>query len=331
MCWEIRTADGTSMAAEKVVSGSFPQLAATVVSVDAGAGVLIVKDLATKKNRFYTGHLRYHHAQAAAGNGRHAGAAIPALPERKTPEARAAGAAAVRANSACRWWLGAGRTRRPQADARSVARRSPCRPESPRRHHGDYYRRYRFQSFHGRHVARRGGRPAPGISRGHARHHERLESRRRRRRRGQLATARALRLWEQSREISFQGTHSEFAKATTVGFRYRAGCRLRMGATDQRHDKGVLMDDSGAVIPAAKVSLAAARRKQDRANAGGRQLYVCRPGSRELHGSASRFPGFATFSKQVTVNAGNAVQVPIQLAISSENRKSRYRRKPPIR
>jgi hypothetical protein len=47
-----KNADGTSVAAEKVVSGSFPQLAATVVSVDAAAGILTVKDLATKKNRF---------------------------------------------------------------------------------------------------------------------------------------------------------------------------------------------------------------------------------------------------------------------------------------
>ena len=47
-----KTADGTSVAAERVVSGTFPQLAATVVSVDATAGVLTVKDLATKKNRF---------------------------------------------------------------------------------------------------------------------------------------------------------------------------------------------------------------------------------------------------------------------------------------
>jgi hypothetical protein len=47
-----KTEDGTSVAAEKVVSGTFPQLAATVVSVDATAGVLTVKDLATKKNRF---------------------------------------------------------------------------------------------------------------------------------------------------------------------------------------------------------------------------------------------------------------------------------------
>ena len=47
-----KNADASSIAAEKVVSGSFPQLAATVVSVDAGAGVLVVKDLASKKNRF---------------------------------------------------------------------------------------------------------------------------------------------------------------------------------------------------------------------------------------------------------------------------------------
>ncbi|MGP8243080.1 MAG: hypothetical protein ACLQVN_01015 [Bryobacteraceae bacterium] len=47
-----KNADDTSIAAEKVVSGSFPQLAATIVSVNANTGILTVKDLAAKKNRF---------------------------------------------------------------------------------------------------------------------------------------------------------------------------------------------------------------------------------------------------------------------------------------
>ena len=41
--------DGTQIKAEKIVSGSFRQIAATVTSVDASTGELKVKDLATKK------------------------------------------------------------------------------------------------------------------------------------------------------------------------------------------------------------------------------------------------------------------------------------------
>jgi hypothetical protein len=46
------SADGSSIAAEKIVFGSFKQIAATVENVDAQAGVLKVKDLATKKSIF---------------------------------------------------------------------------------------------------------------------------------------------------------------------------------------------------------------------------------------------------------------------------------------
>jgi len=41
--------DGASIAAERIVSGSFRQIAATVSSVNAQAGEVVVKDLATKK------------------------------------------------------------------------------------------------------------------------------------------------------------------------------------------------------------------------------------------------------------------------------------------
>jgi hypothetical protein len=44
-----KNADGTAIAAEKVVSGSFRQIAATIDVVDAERGTLKVKDLATKK------------------------------------------------------------------------------------------------------------------------------------------------------------------------------------------------------------------------------------------------------------------------------------------
>ncbi|MGD0668094.1 MAG: DUF5666 domain-containing protein [Bryobacteraceae bacterium] len=44
-----KSADGTTIAADKVVSGSFRQIAATIGSVDVQGGTLRVKDLATKK------------------------------------------------------------------------------------------------------------------------------------------------------------------------------------------------------------------------------------------------------------------------------------------
>ncbi len=45
----VKNADGTEIAAEEVVSGSFRNIAGTIVSLDAAASTLVVKDLATKK------------------------------------------------------------------------------------------------------------------------------------------------------------------------------------------------------------------------------------------------------------------------------------------
>jgi ribosomal protein L27 len=45
-----KSADGTSVKAEKIVAGTFRQLAGTIESIDAGSGELKVKDLATKKS-----------------------------------------------------------------------------------------------------------------------------------------------------------------------------------------------------------------------------------------------------------------------------------------
>jgi len=44
-----RSADGGELAAVEVVSGSFRNISGTIVSVDAGAGIVTVNDLATKK------------------------------------------------------------------------------------------------------------------------------------------------------------------------------------------------------------------------------------------------------------------------------------------
>ena len=45
-----RNPEGTAIAAEKIVSGSFKQIAATIQNIDAQAGTMTVKDLATKKS-----------------------------------------------------------------------------------------------------------------------------------------------------------------------------------------------------------------------------------------------------------------------------------------
>lgn len=44
-----RNSDGTEMTAEEIFAGNFPQFAATVKSVDASTGMVIVQDLASKK------------------------------------------------------------------------------------------------------------------------------------------------------------------------------------------------------------------------------------------------------------------------------------------
>lgn len=44
-----KNADGTELAAEETISGSFRNIAGTIVSLDAAGGTLVVKDLATKK------------------------------------------------------------------------------------------------------------------------------------------------------------------------------------------------------------------------------------------------------------------------------------------
>jgi hypothetical protein len=81
--------------------------------------------------------------------------------------------------------------------------------------------------------------------------------------------------------------------------------------------KGILSDDSGAVIPAANVSLvnnATSKTAQTQAD-GSYTFSGLAPGQYTVSIS---FPGFAPFSKVVTVSAGGAVQLPIQLAIRSE-------------
>jgi ABC-type Fe3+-hydroxamate transport system substrate-binding protein len=46
-----KTADGATIKAEKMLSGTFRQLAATIRSVDAATGEIVIKDLASKKSK----------------------------------------------------------------------------------------------------------------------------------------------------------------------------------------------------------------------------------------------------------------------------------------
>lgn len=81
--------------------------------------------------------------------------------------------------------------------------------------------------------------------------------------------------------------------------------------------KGVLSDDSGAVIPAANVSLVGnGTTKKAQTQADGSYTFVgVAPGQYTVN---VVFPGFTSVAKQVTVAAGGTIQVPLQMSISTE-------------
>jgi len=81
--------------------------------------------------------------------------------------------------------------------------------------------------------------------------------------------------------------------------------------------KGVLSDDSGAVIPAAVVSMTNTAGKHDaQSQADGTYSFAgVQPGDYTV---TVTYPGFATFTKAITVNAGATLQVPIQLSVTTE-------------
>ncbi len=84
--------------------------------------------------------------------------------------------------------------------------------------------------------------------------------------------------------------------------------------------KGTLADESGAIIPAATVTItgsSGARTAQTQAD-GTYSFSNLAPGQYTVSLS---YPGFAPFSHAVTVDAGATVQVPIQLALSAEVQK----------
>jgi Carboxypeptidase regulatory-like domain len=82
--------------------------------------------------------------------------------------------------------------------------------------------------------------------------------------------------------------------------------------------KGVLSDDSGAVIPAASIGLTGAGgvSKTAQSQADGSYTFVgLAPGQYTVR---VVFPGFKTFEKSVSVDAGSVLQMPIQMSINVE-------------
>ncbi|MGA2275184.1 MAG: carboxypeptidase regulatory-like domain-containing protein [Bryobacteraceae bacterium] len=81
--------------------------------------------------------------------------------------------------------------------------------------------------------------------------------------------------------------------------------------------RGVLMDDSGAVIPATNVTVARAgvtKTAQTQAD-GTFSVMGLKPGQYTV---SATYPGFAPFSKTVNVGSGAPVQMSIRLAVSAE-------------
>src|SRR5580765_3174524 len=81
--------------------------------------------------------------------------------------------------------------------------------------------------------------------------------------------------------------------------------------------RGVMTDDSGAVIPAATVTVTgtgAPKTAQTQAD-GSYTVTGLAPGTYHVKVS---FPGFGAFDKQVTVSVGSTVNVPIEMKVSAE-------------
>src|ERR1039457_3576067 len=81
--------------------------------------------------------------------------------------------------------------------------------------------------------------------------------------------------------------------------------------------KGVLTDESGAGIPAATLTISnTAGKRTAQSQADGTYTFSgVRPGDYTV---SVTYPGFATYNKAVTVNAGSTVQLPVQLSVTTE-------------
>ena len=82
--------------------------------------------------------------------------------------------------------------------------------------------------------------------------------------------------------------------------------------------KGTLSDDSGAVIPAATVTLAPASGAPKTAQTQADGTYTFAGVAPGQYNVTTSFPGFAPFSKPVTVVAGQTATVAVQLSIVAE-------------
>jgi len=81
--------------------------------------------------------------------------------------------------------------------------------------------------------------------------------------------------------------------------------------------RGVLTDDSGAVIPAATINIAGnVTQKSVQSQRDGSYTFIGLPAGDYTLSVA--FPGFSPFSKTVTLNANGSLQVPIQMTIRTE-------------
>jgi len=81
--------------------------------------------------------------------------------------------------------------------------------------------------------------------------------------------------------------------------------------------KGAVTDNSGAVVPAATVTITGpGAQKATQTQADGTYTFTgLAPGQYSIHFT---YPGFAPFEKPVTVSAGATTQLPIQLSLSTE-------------
>jgi hypothetical protein len=81
--------------------------------------------------------------------------------------------------------------------------------------------------------------------------------------------------------------------------------------------RGTMTDDSGAVIPAARITLTGVgSTKTAQTQADGTYVFQgLAPGQYTVHVT---FPGFAAVNKPVTITAGGSLVVPIQMNVSAE-------------
>jgi hypothetical protein len=82
--------------------------------------------------------------------------------------------------------------------------------------------------------------------------------------------------------------------------------------------KGTLTDDSGAVIPAATVTLTGSAGVSKTAQSQAEGSYTFNGLAPGQYTVSVTFPGFTPFSRTVTVDAGATLQIPIQLTLSTE-------------